>query len=259
MKINYKKITRNCNSGLLKKKIFFASLIFLFCAYTGKEVSFTKIKYVAKNSVNVPEPSDIAFDKETRHLFIPSDNGILFECDSLGKILRKAETLGWDFEGVEIKDSAVFVSDESSRKIYKYNKKDLTIETVYSVPYCGGRNEGFESITYNDSKKCFVLISEKNPVSIIELNENFQIINQQIFEGSRDISSARWFNGYMYLLSDEDRCILQCDPHTYKVKHVFKIDVINPEGISFDNSGNVIIAADDIQHLYYFNPLSSTL
>lgn len=242
------------------KNILFVPFVFLFCAYTFiGSTPFRKIKYSSKFPVSVPEPSDVVFDKETHHLFIPSDNGILYECDSLGRVIRKAETLGWDFEGVEIKGNSVYVSDESSRKIYKYNKKDLTIETVYSVPYHGGRNEGFESITYNENKKCFVLISEKNPVSIIELNDNFEIINQQIFKASRDISSARWFNGQMYLLSDEDRCILQCDPYTYKVNHVFQIDVINPEGISFDNSGNVLIAADDIQYLYYFNSLSTKL
>ncbi|MES2397417.1 MAG: SdiA-regulated domain-containing protein [Bacteroidota bacterium] len=242
------------------KNILFVPFVFLLFAYTFiGNTPLRKIKYSSKSSVNVPEPSDVVFDKETHHLFIPSDNGILYECDSLGRVIRKAETLGWDFEGVEIKGNSIYVSDESSRKIYKYNKKDLTVEAVYSVPYQGGRNEGFESITYNESKSCFVLISEKNPVSIIELNDNFQIINQQIFKASRDISSARWFNGQMYLLSDENRCILQCDPYTYKVNHVFQIDVINPEGISFDNSGNVLIAADDIQYLYYFNSFSTKL
>lgn len=99
----------------------------------------------------------------------------------------------------------------------------------------------------------------KNPVTIIEYNENFQVINQQIFKNIRDISSARWFNGYMYLLSDEDRCVLQCDPSTYEVKQTFHINVTNPEGISFDSSGKLVIAADDIQHLYYFNNLSTAL
>lgn len=233
--------------------------VFILCAYTNKkDIPAIKTKYTSKKSVKIPEPSDIVIDKENHELFIPSDNGILFKCDSSGTVVQQAVESGWDFEGVEIRGNSVYVSDESSRKVYKYNKQNLVLEAVYPVSCMGGRNEGFESITYNESKKCFVLVSEKNPVSIMEYDDSFQLINQRLFKNARDISSARWHNGYMYLLSDEDRCILQCDPLTYGVKQIFHINVNNPEGIAFDPSGKLVIAADDIQHVYYFiNPLTA--
>lgn len=239
------------------KHFILVVMVVLLCAYTKTERRpTTSVKYTSKVPIKVPEPSDIVNDKETKELFIVSDNGILFKCDALGKIIQKTDALGWDFEGVEIKGNSVYVSDESSRKVFKYNKKDLSLENTYTISYLGGRNEGFESLAYNESKKCFVLISEKNPVTIVECDESFQITNQTIFEGYRDISAARWHNGFMYLLSDEDRTVLQCDPLTYKVKQAFRINVLNPEGICFNPENNtMIIAADDIQCLYNFNAL----
>jgi uncharacterized protein YjiK len=243
----------------LKINTVFLFLLFLvFTSFTFHRVySVVKIKYSTKIKIKVSEPSDIAIDNNTKEFYIPSDNGILYKCDSLGTIIQQAETQGWDFEGVEIKDNSVFVLDESARKVYKYAKTNLKLENVYSTPYNGGRNEGFESLCYNYTKKCFVLITEKNPITIYEYDEKFQLLNQIKFTETRDISSARWFDGHIYLLSDEDRCILKCDADDYSVKNKYIINVINPEGLTFNKFGIPVVAGDDIQQLYYFNALAS--
>ena len=58
----------------------------------------------------IPEPSDVVFDKETGHLFIVSDRGILFECDMAGKVIRKAPIEGMDFEGVAVQPNVLRLS-----------------------------------------------------------------------------------------------------------------------------------------------------
>ncbi len=216
-----------------------------------------KFPFTSKRNIKVQEPSDVAYNKDSKTLYIVSDNGNLYECDTLGNILREAPSEGWDYEAVEVRDSSVYVSDESARKIIRHSKKDLSIKNVYHVRWHAGRNEGVESLTYNETKKCFVMIAEKGPTTIIEVNADFVSVYEQRFSYARDISSARWYNGYMYLLSDEDHCIFQCDPITYKPIRIFNIDVLNPEGICFDGNGNVIISADDLQRLYYFNKIPS--
>lgn len=237
--------------------VFLLIISLLFMGFVFQRVySVVKIKYTTKIKIKVSEPSDIVIDNNTKEFYIPSDNGIIYKCDSLGVIIQQAENQGWDFEGVELKDNSVFVMDESARKVYKYAKTDLKLENVYSVPYNGGRNEGFESLCYNYTKKCFVLITEKNPITIYEYDEKFQLLNQIKFAETRDVSSARWFDGNIYLLSDEDRCIVKCDAENYFIKNKYIINVINPEGLTFNKSGIPIVAGDDIQQLYYFNSLA---
>ncbi|OJW77854.1 MAG: hypothetical protein BGO69_00060 [Bacteroidetes bacterium 46-16] len=235
--------------------VVLVGILFLFSSFDKKNIPVHSFKPESHITVKVPEPSDVVYDEETGHLFVVSDNGLLYECEASGKVIRRSPDKGMDFEGIEVKGDYLYISDESPRTIYKYNKKTLKIENTYHVPYFGARNSGFESITYNATKHCFVLVSEKNPIKIFEYNEDFQSLRDYSFHAARDISSARWYKGQMYLLSDEDMCIFRCDPNTYEVKEKFKIDILNPEGLTFDKTGNVIISADDLERLYFFKTI----
>jgi len=203
---------------------------------------------------HIPEPSDVVYDKDSGHYFIVSDHGILFECDTNGTILRKAAKEGMDFEGVEVKDGYVYVSDEKPRRVYKYSKDKLELEKVYTVSFSGAMNKAFESITYNYSKNCFVMVSQQ-PAVIYEYDDNFQVLNKYPFPGARDISAARWYNGSFYLLSNKDNTLYLCDASTYEVKKTYKLNIINPEGLAFDAGGRVIVTSDDMQSIYLFNSL----
>ena len=202
----------------------------------------------------IPEPSDIVYDKDNDHYYIVSDHGILFETDTTGNIIRKAEFEGLDFEGVEIRDSFIYVSDETPRRVYKYRKSDFAMVKEYQVSYTGPLNKAFESITYNYAKNCFILVSQE-PVSIYEYNEKFQFQERFPFHIAHEISDARWYNGELYFLSSYDQLIYRVDPNTYEVKEEFKINVSNPEGLAFDKHGKVTITSDDLQRIYFFNQL----
>ncbi len=218
-----------------------------------------RLKYEHSRSLkNIPEPSGIAFDSTTSHCFIVSDHGKLFECDHDGNILRKAQNEGIDFEGVEVKDSFIYVSDEAPRMIYKYRKSDLSLTKQYSVSWDGAMNKAFESITYNYSKKRFIMVSQ-SPVNIIEYNEDFKELNRYPFHKARSISEARWYGSYIYLLSALDETIYKCNPLTYEVKESYKINVFNAEGLAFDKVGNVIVTSDDFQRIYFFKNLPHTI
>jgi len=212
------------------------------------------IKHTGWISLKVPEPSDLALGL-SQNLFIVSDNGYLFETDLKGKIIRKAKFSGTDFEGVYATEKGVFVVDESPRKIFLFDPLSLEVKSTFTIPYSGARNKGFESITYNEVKKSFVLITEHDPLVIFELDSMFRMTNQMEWNFASDISSATWHNGFIWLLSDEDMTIFKCDPVTYTPLNKWKINVINPEGISFDPSGNLLILSDDMARLYFFeNP-----
>ena len=125
---------------------------------------------------------------------------------------------------------------------------------TYNVTWGGALNKAFESITYNVTKKCWVLVSEA-PVVIIEYDDRFKETDRYQFHGTRDISGARWYQGAMYLIGNKDRIIFKCDPVTYKVQEYYNIDVMNPEGMAFDADGNVSITSDDLQRIYFFKNL----
>jgi len=220
-----------------------------------KNIPHCNFKFDHFKSLNhIPEPSDIVYDKQMGHYFIVSDNGKLFETDTEGKNIRKANKEGLDFEGVEIKDSFIYVSDESPRKIYKYRKSDLSVVKEYTVSWGGAINKAFESIAYNYTKNCFVLMSQ-SPVVIIEFNDDFKEINRFRFRDARNVSNARWYNGDIYLLSSLDETIFKCDPVSYAVKEYYSINVLNPEGLAFDKDGNVLVTSDNLQRLYFFKNL----
>ncbi len=203
---------------------------------------------------NIPEPSDIVYDSQSNHFYIVSDHGKLFECANDGKIIRKAQKEGLDFEGVEVKDSFIYVSDETPRKVYQYRKSDLSLVKIFSVKCGGALNKAYESITYNYTKNCFVMISQQ-PAIIVEYDEQFNEISRKKFNIGRDISAARWYNGKFYIISSKDACLYVCEATKYDVQQYYKINVINAEGLAFDANGKMLITSDDLQRLYFFNQL----
>ncbi len=212
-----------------------------------------KIKPLRSVSLRIKEPSDICLSPSGNSFYIVSDNGVLYETDLEGKILRQAKETGYDFEGVYCDDEFIYVADEMTRKVHLYTHDDLKIVKSVRVPYSGGRNHGYESITWNKKKQALILITEDNPTWIFELGKEYNVVNEVKFTRARDISAATWHNGYLWFLSDEDRTVFKVDPDTYGVLDSWQIPVLNPEGITFDKNGQLVIVSDDLGRLYYFN------
>ncbi len=239
----------------MRKLIALLAVALLLISSGKKELAHTKFKFADWKSLKgIPEPSDIVYDSATGHCFIVSDHGKLFECDRQGNIIKKAKEEGQDFEGVEVKDSFIYVSDETPRKVYQYRKSDLSLVKVFPVSWGGAMNRAFESIAYNATKQCFLLVSQQ-PIVIVEYTTDFKEIARYPFKGVRDISGARWHKGNLYLLSNLDACIIKCDPVNYEAKAYYQINVLNPEGFMFDDSSNISITSDDMQRLYFFKQL----
>ncbi|MEC4004803.1 SdiA-regulated domain-containing protein [Flavobacterium sp. SUN052] len=236
---------------ILKTNILIGILLFSI-SITAQTA--TKLKPTKSISIKVPEPSDICYSPKNDSFFIVSDTGILFETNLNGDIIRKQEQKDTDFEAVYSDNKYVYAVDESNRTIYQYNIADLkkVKETVF--PYNGARNKGYESFTYDEIKKRFLLITESEPTIIFELDDNFNITKQtDISSIASDISSARFYKNNLWLLSDEDMMLIKVNPETYEVIKKWKLPIINPEGLAFDKNGNLLITSDDMQRLFFFN------
>jgi uncharacterized protein YjiK len=231
-------------------------LIFLFTAVLGLPIHAqkpVKLKPIAKKSIMVPEPSDFCLSEDGASLYVVSDDGYVFETDLEGKILRKANYKGYDCEGIWLKEGLLYIVEEMTRKIAILKTDNLTEIRKIHLPYGGGRNKGYEAITYNEQKGRFILLTEKDPIYLFELDDQLNIQNEYNLTGiARDIAAATWHNGKLYLLSDEDMQIIQVDPLNYEVLQRWYVPVINPEGILFKSDQEVWILSDDMQQFFIF-------
>jgi len=228
-------------------------LLFVFFAFKSGDVS--KVKPYAQTKLKMYGPSDVCMSEDGNSLYIVGDDGYLYETDLMGKILRSSKHVGWDYEGVHQDEKYVYVADERGRRVTLFDKTTFEPVRTFATQYGGAMNYGFESITYNTTKKCFVMVTEKNPCLIYEFNDQFQPINTIENEDLPEISSARYYNGFMYFLSDEKMTVYKLDPMTYTVISKVKVPINNPEGLCFDKDGNMVIVSDDMQSIYFFkNP-----
>ena len=213
-----------------------------------------KLKPTQWVATEIPEPSDICYNPKTDTFFIVSDKGILIECDNDLKIIRMNKQKNTDFEAVYAYDDYIYCVDESGRDIYEYKISDFSSTRVINKPVSGAENKGYESLTYNNDKNIYLLITESDPTILFELDKDFQTINQvDISYIAKDISSATYHNRFLWLLSDEDKQIIKVDPTNYKVVTRYEIPVSSPEGITFDKNDNLLITSDKKERIYYFN------
>ncbi len=203
--------------------------------------------------IGIPEPSDICINPYTNHFYVVSDDGILFEMDIKGRPLREAAFRGFDFEAVYADSQFVYVVEEYTRKIRLFDHKNLELQRTVHLPYSGGRNKSYESFTFNRATGRFVLLTEKDPIYLFELDSGFRIVNEwDMTHLASDISAATYHDGYLWLLSDEDMHVIQLDARSREELGRWYVPIINPEGLAFDKEGNMLIISDDMERLYVF-------
>ncbi|BDD86014.1 SdiA-regulated domain-containing protein [Desulfofustis limnaeus] len=197
-------------------------------------------------------PSDICLHPDGGTLLIVSDKGALFQADLDGEIKRRAPFHGGDFEGVYVHEKKIYVAEERDRLVYRFDSDSLEREKTYSVPYEGKRNSGYESVVFNRARDVFLLITEKDPVIVFELNGDFEVLKRFPLDVAEDISAATWHEGFLWLVSDEERAVLKLDPHSYEVLQRWEVpSVRKPEGIAFVGE-TMMLVCDAERRLYYF-------
>lgn len=238
----------------MKKLIY--SLLLLCISVNAFSQNCEKLKYKKSVAVSIPEPSDICVDSVSGRIFIVSDKGGYGEIDADGNTIRFTKAGLSDCEAVAIDNGSLLVVEERNRMIHQIEIDGGKEKKVIEIPYSGGRNKAYESICKLNSQQ-FLLITEKDPVWIFILNNEFQIVNRIRPEVKRDISAATWHKGRLWLLSDEEASVHLMSSDFKTIEKSFRLNVNNPEGLAFLKTDEMLILSDDFARLYFFgNPLS---
>lgn len=233
------------------KRAIVSILLMSLSAFTPKGPI---IKPYKSTNLKMNEPSEICKAIGDSSYFILADKAFLYQTNSLGQVIRKADIKGYDIEGACVVNDRIFVSDESLRQILEIDKATLKLKRTIQLQFNGARNTAFESITWNSENRHFLLATEKAPQLFFEYDENFNNINEFSIEGIREVSALTWHNNTLYVLSDEQETVYQVNPKDYTVIQQWRLPIINPEGICFNND-DMIIVSDDMGKMFYFkNP-----
>ena len=213
-------------------------------------IGLTVLKADKIVKLSIAEPSDLCERIDGNGFIIVSDKGQIFETDAAGVVTRISPFSGIDFEACCQYNSGYLVVQERLR-IVSFLNKNLEEQWSKVVPYFGGKNKGYESIIYNKKEDKITLITEKEPIHIIELNTNLEVLNDRIFEYDGDISGGVYKDGFYYLLSDENYEVIKVQPSDLTILDQQQVKVLNPEGILLkDNSA--LILSDNMATLNWF-------
>jgi len=238
--------------NLLKITLVFL-LIFSCTNEKEKNVNFNDLTFLKSIKLQIPEPSGITFFNNS--LWIVSDNeSSIFNVDTLGNILNTIPVDGKDLEGItNISDSVIVIVLERDRKVVSLNLSGKEIQSG-TIDITGELNYGLEGIGFNQVKRNFYVLNEKNPQLIIELDENFEELSRKEIQFAKDISGITFDNNKdaFWITSDESNSINFCN-HNFEVIKEYKVNIPQIEGIAIDLVKNrLYVVSDRTESLYIY-------
>ena len=231
-------------------------IIFIGCTSRGNE---NKLEISTIKTLDFPEPSGLAISADENFLWTVSDHdNTVYSISFDGKVLNKIKLDGknLDLEGVAVvDDTTIAVIFEKQRKITLINIDGEIIESV-KLDLQGEKNAGLEGIAYDKKSQKFYVLNEKKPGLLLELNRELEVIGKKELDFAADYSAIAYDDSLdiLWILSDEDRTLFSCTT-AGEVRHSYKIDVEQPEGVVVDRKrGKVYIVSDPLSKLYCFEP-----
>lgn len=213
-----------------------------------------KIRPSVSHTIEIPEPSDLAYHAQSQTFYVVSDDeGCIAQIDSTGRLMRKSHQLGYDLEALAQRGEQWYWMDEMTRTLGLVTADFDEVKRI-QLSYFGGRNKAFESLVWIEDHQVLLAITERDPIWVWTMNSDLEVMSQiELPVKTRDISGATWFNGKLWLLSDEDRTVFECSYPEFRVERSFLLPIINPEGLAFDTSGKLYVCSDDLERLFVFS------
>ncbi len=214
------------------------------------------------------EPSGIAFQPMSGHLFLVGDEGRLVELDQNGTALG-SEKLGGNLEDVAVHGPSgllVLLSEKKAELVVydpvghaEVRRVKIDPEAVLARPP-GDRNQGFEGLAFRDlpgepGGGLFYLVHQRNPALLVALTFDPQsaatslgaesVRQRAAFPGHQDLTAVTWVPGLARLLviaEQEDRILLVRPDGSIEEQVV--LPGLRQEGLAFDGRGDLWVADD---------------
>jgi len=231
---------------------------------TGSETDIREITVInslelmAVYSVRVDSPSGLSFGSDKSRLWTVSDKpgGRLYEIDTLGNRIQSLNYSGNDLEGISFdsRDSTLWMVDENLGQLIHLDTDGsaLSYQNISSVSDGGG----LEGISLDVLHSKIYMVKEKDFGALIVLDE------LSLTQSLQRISFAPDFSSVSYIPSQDKLWILTDEgSNVYLVNldgdflDVFAIDMVQPEGLVFDEDRQIFYIIDDTTeklHKYKF-------
>ena len=226
------------------------------CSKTESSIERSSLELINKYSINVEEPSGLDLALDNNSLWTVSDKyAKIYQLDVMGQILQEIDIPGNNFEGitVDFNGHSLWMVQESLSELLQVDILGNELQRIYVAGAISGSG-GLEGITINTSINHLLLLKEKDPSVLIELNTIFEPVLFKHLYTASDYSGMDYneIDNELWIVSDQDKKIYRCNIYG-TVINSYSIDVVKAEGIAFDSDNNLIyIVSDSEESLYIF-------
>lgn len=233
--------------------LFFSILLYSCKSSTETEVKNQKLELITSHSIQIDQPSGIAFNNDyTSYWIVSGGSERIYKTDLNGNILETLSYKGNDPEGIyyDANSSSLWIVEEELREIVQV---DLTGKLLNrnKTNITGSYNNGLEGITVDENGNVY-LVNEKNPRAIFMLDKDFKTLKKIDFEFSEDISDIYYNRSSknFFILSDESKALLVWNAEE-GLKSSFPLPFTKAEGITANPAMNKIIIVNDSLNTMY--------
>ena len=214
------------------------------------------------------EPSGIAFQPVSGHLFLAGDEGRLVELDENGAALR-SDKLGGNLEDVAVHIPSgllVLLSEKKAELVVwdpighaEVRRVKIEQEAVLGQAP-GDKNQGFEGLAFRPlagepGGGLFYLVHQRNPALLVAIafdplgtatSLGAESVRQRsAFPGHQDLAAVTWvpsLNRLLVIAEQEDRILLVRPDGSLEEQVV--LPGLRQEGLAFDGRGDLWVADD---------------
>lgn len=250
-------MTRNLTCKYLLIPVI-TTLIFLGCSRDNPEtitnpVVVQKIFPIAEYTLDIPEPSGVAYNSRNNSLLVVSDGQPdIYEINFTGITLNTIQATGSDMEGITLSKNCdtIYVVEEKKKLVTSFDLNGNRL-TSFSVNVATSDNSALEGITLKKANNEIFVINEKDPRMILGFM-NFTEIWRKTIDYVSDISDIYFeeSTNCIWLISDESKMIIKLSATGDLLKQ-WEIPFLKGEGITIVND-KVYVVNDQDGKLYIF-------
>lgn len=196
------------------------------------------LTFVESIYLKLNEPSGLTYNNEKNSLYVVTDNpkSKIYTIDFAGKVLDSLNFRGDDLEAItyNIGDSTLWVSEETLMQLVHLDTEgnELNRFDIDFLPY-NFYDLRIEGLCINTANNYLVLLNEKNPGAVIELDLNdLNVKNIYYLDFASDYSAIDYIEDKecYIILSDEDKKLFFWNTNN-EINYEYDLGYSKAEGI----------------------------